>query len=225
MRRLAALALVALAAGCIQDDDPATPPNADPNGPPQSLPPTNTTGPATSTPTGSPTGGTSPTTTYASSPTSQPTPGVTLSAPHQEDSAAHEDFPGLLVAGQLDVTDNVAHFEAVANNMGQRTYRVSDVCVTPWDESMLGPDGDVAHRQPKATCTAFGLRDFPPGESIPFSAEWNGTLWSTEDGSGFGPAEPGTYTWTARFQVFSGGSGASYDYSGTLELQFQVTVG
>lgn len=213
MRRFVALLLTVLVAGCTTGDDPE-PPNADPNGPPETFPPTNTTAPTTS----------SPTATYASSPTSSPTPGVTVSAQHQEDSALHDDFPGLSVAGQLDVTGNVAHFEAAASNMGQRTYRVSSVCVQPWDENLLGPDGDVSHREPMATCAAFGLRDFAPGESIPFSSEWNGTLWSNEDGEGFDPAPDGTYTWTARFQVYSGGSGAEYDYAGTLELQFQVSV-
>ena len=212
MRRLAALALAVLVAGCSQGDDP-TPPDADPNGPPHSQAPTSTT-----------TATSSPTPTYSSSPTSAPAPGVTLSAQHQEDEAMDATFPGLMVAGQLDVTGNVAHFEAAANNFGQRTYRVSAICVAPWSEGMAGPDGTTAqHREPMATCAAFGLRDFPPGESIAFSAEWNGTLWS--DGSdAFGPAPDGTYHWTARFQVYEGGSGAEYDRTATLPLEFQVTV-
>jgi hypothetical protein len=215
MLRIAAFALVALlVAGCAVGDDTTTPPNADPNGPVETVPPTpssNTTGPPT----------TAPTTSSSSSSSASPAPGVTLSGAHQEDSGTHAQFPGLIVAGQLDVSGNVARLEANANNIGQRTYRVSNICVTPWGESMTGPSGDAQHREPKAVCTAFGLRDFPPGESLPFSSTWNGTLWT---GSGYGPAPDGTYTWTAKVTVYSGGSGSDFDNTATITLEFNVTA-
>jgi hypothetical protein len=225
LRTLAALVLAAAAlAGCAASDD-ATPPNADPNGPAPTLPPASTsatTGPGTGTPTGS-FSATSTTSSSATASTSAaPAPGVTLAAAHQEESATDAGFPGLMVAGQLDVSGNVAHLQATANNFGQRTYRVSSICAAPWSDGMGRGGSAVAHRQPMATCAAFGLRDFPPGESLSFAATWNGTVWT--EGQGFGPAPAGTYTWTATFQVYSGGEGGSHEDQASLTLDFQVTV-
>ena len=217
---LAALACLAVAlAGCASDDP--RPPNADPAGPTPDQPdptPTNTTGPNTGT------GSFSVSTTSSASGTTspQPVPGVQLAGDDQEDVAQDGDFPGLMAAGRLEVSGGIAHLEGSANNFGERTYKVSSICVQPWSEAMQGPSGTAQHRQPVATCAAFGLREFPPGESLPFSATWNGTLW-TEDG--YAPAPAGTYTWSATFHVYSGGEGASYDDDARLTLEFQVTVG
>lgn len=218
-----AVVLATALAGCSASDDPA-PPNADPGGPPQTLPPASTsatTGPSTGTPTGG-TLSTTSSSSSASTTSAAPAPGVTLTGQHQEDSSTDAGFPGLMVAGQLDVSGNVAHLEASASNFGQRTYRVSSICVAPWSDGMQRGGNDVQHRQPMAVCAAFGLRDFAPGESIPFSATWNGTLWT--DGQGYGPAPAGTYTWSATFDVYSGGDGASFDDHAALTLDFQVTV-
>lgn len=229
MRRVLALALLALVlSGCSAgtSDDPA-PPNADPNGQP-TLPPA---GPSSST-TGPPTslGSNSTSASSSSGPTTTATPpppaGPASFGEHAgEDTASDADFPGLFVGGQLDGSGPQVRIEAAANNAGQRDYRVPDGnCKQPWSEVLRNEDGQVvAHRQPLSACTAFGLKPFPASEFLSTALTWNGTLWDGGKGA-FVTAPAGSYTWEVTFDVYSGGSGASYDDHAALTLSFDVEV-
>ena len=219
MRTLVPLLLLAAAlAGCTAGDDPA-PPNADPNAPHGTLPPTsaqNTTGPATGTPTGS----------YSISNSSSGPGGPARFGPHsQEGSASDADFSGIAVNGRLSGSGARVALEASATKFSPAAYKVPDgQCAKPWTERMVGPGGmPVAHRQPAAGCTGFGLRAMAENEAIPLGLSWDGTVWDAAAGR-YAPAPAGTYTWEATFHVYSGGSGSTYDDSANLTLAFQVTV-
>lgn len=219
MRRALALPLLAVLAaaslaGC--SDDPNTPPNADPQGGGHSLPPTSTNPTATGPPMGNETNTTTATATSTG-------PAASFGAHDQEDSTNHDDFPGLLVSGRLRGSGAQVTVEGTASNIGQRTYKVPDgQCMQPWTESMRGPGGqDVVHRQPMATCLAFGLREFPSNDFLATALAWNGTLWT---GDGFAVAPSGTYTWEVTFHVYWGGSGAEFEDHALMTLSFDVTV-
>jgi hypothetical protein len=228
MRRVLALALVALAlSGCSAgtSDDPA-PPNADPNGQ-QTLPPA---GPA-STGTGPPTASGSNSTTTAVGTSSVTTSASSAAGPcsfgqhDAEDSATDPDFPGLFVGGRLQGSGAQLRVEAAANNAGQRDYRVPDgTCKQPWTEVLRDAGGDlVAHRQPVAACSAFGLEPFAAGDFLSTGLAWNGTLWDASRGS-FVAAPAGTYTWEVTFDVYSGGSGSSFEDHAAMTMSFDVEV-
>lgn len=221
MRRVLALALVVLAlSGCSAGtaDDPA-PPNADPNGQ-QTLPPA---GPP-STSTGPPTASGSNSTTSAGSDSATGGP-ASFGQHDAEDSATDPDFPGLFVGGRLQGSGAQLRVEAAANNAGQRDYRVPDGdCKQPWSDVLRDADGDVvAHRQPLATCGAFGLEPFAAGEFLATALSWNGTLWDATSGS-FVAAPTGTYTWDVTFDAYSGGSGSSFDDHAAMTMSFTVDV-
>lgn len=210
-------ALVALAlAGCTAGDDDPAPPNADPF-PSQSFPPASSTSASTGPPTNSSTTSTSSTATYSAPARFPPSSG--------EASGSDGDFPGLLVNGELHATDTKARIEATANNVGERNYRVADgSCATPWTESLTGPAGTpVPIRQPKPSCPTPTLKPFPAHDFISAGLDWNGTLWDATSGT-YQPAPTGTYTWSVTFEVYSGGSGASYDEHASILLEFEITV-
>lgn len=140
-----------------------------------------------------------------------------------QDQATHVDFPGLIVAGRATEAGAV-HVAVEARNDGSHTYKVSSICVPPWSESMQGPDGPVQHREPTAVCLAFGLKEFRPGETLDYEANWNGTLWN-DARSRYERAPAGTYTWSVHFQVYRGGN-ESHDFedSATLQVDFPIRI-
>lgn len=212
MRWLPLAIAAVLVAGC----------NANPDSPTDSGPMGNTTSQGTTTPppsTGNST--TSATTTTSATSTSTYPSGPRFAGHHEEQSASDQDFPGLSANGLLSGGGERVTMEASALNFGGRTYRVSNVCVEPWTEDMAGPSGPAQIRQPAATCTAFGLRDFAPGESIAYNGGWDGTLWSN---GGYTPAPSGHYMWALTFTVYTGGSGSQYTDTAQLRLPFTVTV-
>lgn len=216
-RAAAALTLLAvLVAGCSAgtSDDPS-PPNADPNGS-QSFPPVTSTGTGTGPPSFS---NSSSTSTTAAPPPSR------FAVHDEEDSASHEDFPGLFASGRMQGSGPAVRVEATANNLGERAYRVPDgACRQPWSEAMTGPDGaPVQPRRPMPACASFGLKEFPAHDFLAKDLAWNGTLWDAASGS-FVPAPPGAYAWTVTFDVYSGGSGAQFDDHAALTLSFDVQV-
>ena len=228
MRRALALAVLALVlAGCTAgtSDDP-TPPNADPNGQ-QTLPPagpsSTTTGPPTASNSTSPTASaTSSMTTTSAAPAPEP---ASFGRHDAEDSATDPDFPGLFVGGRLQGSGPQLTVEATANNMGERDYRIPDgTCRQAWSEILRDSDGDVVqHRKPLATCQAFGLKTFASSDFLSTALTWNGTVWDAASGS-FVTAPAGDYVWEVTFDVYSGGSGASYDDHAAMTMSFDVEV-
>lgn len=233
MRRVLSLALLAVGAlilsGCTAgtSDDPS-PPNADPNGQ-QTLPPAGPASASTGPPTTSnstsssaddPPGATS---TSAAPP---PAAGPASFGHHDaEDSATDDDFPSLFVSGHLQGSGPQLRIEAAANNMGERDYKVPDgTCKQPWSEVLRDADGNVvAHRQPFASCAAFGLTTFAAHDFLSTALTWNGTLWNAASGS-FVTAPAGEYVWEVTFDVYSGGSGAQYDDHAAMTITFEVEV-
>lgn len=225
MRRALALTLIALVlSGCTAgtSDDPA-PPNADPNGQ-QTLPPA---GPSSST-TGPPTASNS--TTSGGSATSTtaavPAPATAPFDEHDEEGTATDpDFPSLFVGGHLQGSGPRLRIEATANNMGERDYRIPDgACRQPWTDVLRDADGDVVqHRKPLASCEAFGLKAFAAHDFVSTALTWDGTIWDASSGS-FVTAPAGDYAWEVTFDVYSGGSGASYDDHAAMAMTFGVEV-
>lgn len=133
-------------------------------------------------------------------------------------------FRGVVLAGTLTAGGDEARIDAIARNDGPLTYKVSSICVPPWTESMQGRLGPVYPHGPQGYCHAFGLRDFPPGESIPFTATWDGRLWDLQD-ERFVAAEPGAYEWTLLFELYGQCVGDACDLHDHVPLRFTVEVG
>lgn len=112
------------------------------------------------------------------------------------------------------VSDSL-QLEATVTNHGPNTYEVSAICEPVWNDRMERNGEAVQHRPATAVCQAFGVRDFPPGETISFAAEWDGRVYDDETAS---DAKPGAYTWIAEMGVSDGQSWA------VLPLSFQLEV-
>jgi hypothetical protein len=219
MKWAPAVLLLSLAlAGCTAGDDDPAPPNADPY-PSESYPALSSTS-STTTPPPNPSGSGSVTPSSSSAP---PTAQGRFGPHDGEDSATDADFPGLMLGGRLAGSGASVSVAASANNFGERGYRVPGGCRTPWAESMSGPSGAVALRQPAAACAAESWGDLAAHDSLSRTFEWNGTLWDAGSGT-FAPAPPGTYAWRIVFDVYSG-SGSPPPEHAALEMEFQVTVG
>jgi hypothetical protein len=219
MKWALALLLVGVAlAGCTAGDDDPAPPNADPNGTRSYPPPPNTsTPPSTDTHTNPPPSN------MSSSSSATVAPSGRFGPHDEEDSASDASFSGLMVGGHLTGSGALVHVEAVANNVGERTYRVPDGCGTPWREAMAGPSGAaVAPRPPPAACPSPSYRDLAAHDYLSRTLEWNGTLWDAASGT-YVPAPAGTYAWSVTFDAYSG-SGTPPPEHAALTLQFQVTV-
>jgi hypothetical protein len=137
--------------------------------------------------------------------------------------AEYENFRGVVVQGHLTGGGGEVAIDAFARNDGPITYKVSSVCRPPWTDAMEGRLGTVHPHGEVGYCHAFGLRDFPPGESIPFHVEWNGTLWDLQDGR-FVQAPSGTYTWHLAFEGYGQCVGGSCELHDSIKLRFTVTV-
>lgn len=142
-------------------------------------------------------------------------------AQHEETSASHPEYPGLVLEGRIEGGGWEVRSDAAARNSGDHTYRVRSICREAWSESMSGPSGRVYPREPMAYCEAFGLRSFPPGDRIPFAPSWNGTLWDAE-ASVRAPA--GAYEWRLTFEVFRGGEDSEFEDRDYVHLDFEVKV-
>ncbi len=118
-------------------------------------------------------------------------------------TATDAALPGLEARVEATITDVVAHLEGTARNTGSRTYQVSAICVEPWNARVRDSSGtDVAWEEGRAHCEAFGLKPFKPGDTITFSASWDGKLHN-DDGS-TRPAPSGSYLFSGRFEVYTG---------------------
>lgn len=142
---------------------------------------------------------------------------------HETRTAEQENFRGVVLTGTLDAGGGRAGLTALAENRGPLTYKVSSVCVPPWTDAMAGRFGEVHPHGPVGYCHAFGLRDFGPGESIPFEAEWDGRLWDLQE-ERFVRAEAGTYEWTASLEMYAQCVGSACDVHDWVRLRFTVEV-
>lgn len=141
---------------------------------------------------------------------------------HETREAGGSDlFPGLVVRGTLQGSGEALQVEVLARNDGPRTYRVETGCTTPWTEVVYQGETDLQHRRPVATCLAFAVRDFAPGDNLTYTAEWTGILYDA-DSDTFHRAPAGTYTWSVRFLAYSGDDGAASVKR--FDLDFDVTV-
>lgn len=150
-------------------------------------------------------------------------PGPQQFPAHHEtrEAPASELFPGLSLRGTLQGSGEALQVTATARNDGPQTYQVETGCTTPWTELVYRGETDLQHRRPVATCAAFALRPFEPGETVGFVANWTGILFDPETET-FHPAPAGSYTWSVRFLAYSGD--AERASVRRLDLDFDVTV-
>ncbi len=147
---------------------------------------------------------------------------TTFPVHHQTHEAGDSElFPGLVVRGTLDGSGEALEVTAVARNDGPRTYRVETGCTTPWTEVVFQGETTLRHRRPVATCLAFAVREFAPGENLTSTSEWTGILYD-EGSKTFHRAPAGNYTWSVRFLAYSGDDGAASVKR--FDLDFEVTV-
>ena len=140
----------------------------------------------------------------------------------QDGEDAHPDFPGMLLEATLREGDAGFVLDATARNEGPNTYRVSNICVEPWDETLENDGGDLVYRsEPLAHCEAFGMGPFPPGAEESIQLTWDGDLW---DEGHREPAPAGTYTWTILFEVFDEGEGTEFEQRERLAVPFTVEI-
>ncbi len=138
---------------------------------------------------------------------------VTLQAPESE------GYPGLVVRGSIAGAADGLRVEAVARNAGNRTYQVESGCGSPWGEALFRGNDSVEARQPVARCEGFALRDFAPGDELPFAIEWDGLVWDPDAGR-MVTAPSGGYTWSIRFVAYPPQAFAAKRF----DLDFEVTV-
>lgn len=127
-------------------------------------------------------------------------------------------LPGVFANATLyEEPDGSYRVQALAENRGDRTYRVSDACLPPWTDGLVSPDGErVEPREPVGHCAAFSLAPFPPGARREATFTWDGRIW---DEGGPREAPAGAYLWNVTFEFFDGGLG---DEAGRRE---QVALG
>ncbi|HLE47630.1 MAG TPA: hypothetical protein VI818_04980 [Candidatus Thermoplasmatota archaeon] len=144
-------------------------------------------------------------------------------AHNQTRSTEDPDFENLVVSGTLTGGGEMVRIDAVAENQGPHPYKVSSICAPVWSDDMSGRLGPVHHREPMAYCEAFGLREFKPGERIPYAVEWDGRVWDSQAGR-YEAGSPGNYTWQASVEVFKGGEQTEFETRGHVRLKFDVTL-
>lgn len=88
---------------------------------------------------------------------------------------------------------------------------------------MQGRLGEVYPKGQHGYCHAFGLRDFPPGETIPYDLVWNGTLWDLQQGK-FVRAEAGTYEWQLAIEAYGQCVGNGCELHDWIKIRFTVDV-
>lgn len=143
---------------------------------------------------------------------------------HQETRAVPESasFAGIQVQGTLSGMGRDLSITALARNAGNVTYRVTDQCGEPWYQELYRGEERLQLHEPAVRCDALLLRDFAPGDEVPFEATWDGRYW--DEGRGRYVAAPsGTYTWSARFVAYApdGASGPSLK---RFDLDFDVRL-
>lgn len=132
-------------------------------------------------------------------------------------------MPGVFANATLHQAPHGSYrMEVLALNEGERTYRVSNLCIPSWTDHMEdGQGGYVDHREPVGSCAAFGLGPFPPGAREQATFEWDRQLWR-EDGPR--DATSGVYTWKATFEFFNEGFGTEFENRERITLEFQIRV-
>jgi hypothetical protein len=145
--------------------------------------------------------------------------------PHNETkSQEYPNFENLVVRGTLSGEGGSLSLDATARSEGPHTYKVSSICAPSWSDNVVSSLGEVHRRPPPVQCAAWGLEPFRPGESIPFHATWNGTLWDSDKES-YVDAAAGPYTWHLLFHAYKGGS-EDYEFESEqlIPIEFTVTV-
>ena len=150
--------------------------------------------------------------------TSEPTNGFAPQQGHQE--AASDDVS---LVGDFFVEEcgDAYCIHAKATNEGGADRFVSDICVSPWSETMQQRDSEVQKSEPYAVCMAWGLRPFEPGESVEMDFTWDGRLWD-DDAQEYRSAPEDSYTWSIHFRYYDQDDGSGGE---TLTVAFPVIVG
>ncbi len=147
---------------------------------------------------------------------SEPRPGIAPQEGFDEDTRN-----GLHLEGRMLPCEAGHCIEATASNEGSEPVHVSNICTQPFHDRMERDGKMVQHKEPMATCAAFGTRPMEPGEQIDFGFEWDGTVWGDERQQSVA-APQGAYQWSAHFQAWTEEGGGD-----TIELaiEFAVVVG
>ncbi len=141
-------------------------------------------------------------------------PGFAVQSGHSEgeDGTA----PGLLVVADMRVCEAGFCIHATANNSGPATYQVSNICVPPWSDTMTRDGKTVQHKEPMASCMAFGTGPMAPGTVLHANFTWDQTVW--ENGKAE-PAPQGMYEWTITFTAYEGtGGDGRHDIRATVHV-------
>lgn len=139
-------------------------------------------------------------------------------APQEGNQGASDDRASL--SGQFSTCDAGFCIDAVATNEGEPIY-VSDICVTPWTESMAQGGKAVQKSEPMAVCMAFGVRPMETNEQLEANFTWDGRLWD-DDAQAYKDAPEGDYVWSIQFTYYTGSNGEGRNQ---LELDFPVVIG
>lgn len=122
--------------------------------------------------------------------------------------------------GDLSSCDAGVCLDVRVQNVGTKTLHISNICVSPWVESMTRGGVAVQHREPMATCAGFGTEPFGPGAYRDLNVSWDGRLWNDEAGRLEG-APAGAYHWTLTFRAYGGSGGQD---PRELDLEFPVRL-
>lgn len=129
-------------------------------------------------------------------------------------------YRDLHLSGTVDACDIGYCLHVIASNEGDEDYHVHNICISSYSESMTR-DGQHAHRfEPMAHCEAFGTTPMAPNTHLDYQAEWDGTIWSEENGTHDAPA--GDYVWTVHFRAYQDAYGGD---PVDLKVSFQVSIG
>lgn len=105
-----------------------------------------------------------------------------------------------------------------ARNAGDRTYQVSSICESPWDDRMARDGEPVRHRPAQAVCLAYGRAPFAPGDEAATDFVWDGQLWHDDEGERAQPAPMGSYQWTLVYWFEEQEGGPRLESTVTLDL-------
>lgn len=149
---------------------------------------------------------------------SQPGNGFAPQTGHQEESNDHVSLVGDLYA---EGCAEMFCIDAVATNEGSEPVYISNICVSPWSETMADEHGDVQKTEPYAVCLAWGVRAMEPGEQVEANFTWDGRLWDS-DAEEYRDAPQGSYTWSIHFDHYGDDGGGDRD---RLTIDFPVIIG
>jgi hypothetical protein len=116
-------------------------------------------------------------------------------------------LPGATFTVEVGGSGRQHTINATIRNLGERTFGylwVPSCGLTPWGESLSGPHGEVAPREPESHCQPCGEAKLGPGAVLSQRFAWDERLWDPALGR-MVDAAPGRYVWTVQFFAWDEG--------------------